>query len=344
MHLDNQTNWSAQTQPGWLRNGQLCHSVVVKISARFELDGSITPLPQAVELASGDQYIDESEDRSLACANDLVPFKQGFEWLLTGQVQVAEGRTAQNVTLAWVRNGQPLQEKTLALFGPRQWQKTWVGIVPSEPEPLTDIPLQWELAYGGQDDSGDEVLAENPVGQGWCGKSRKAAIGQAMPQIEQQPLLLRAGQRRTPGGFGPVAPHWAPRQAGFSSLDAEALSHGESPYQPQTPADLYNAAPQDQRLEQSPLAGDAVLLKGFYREAPNLVLTLPTVTPLVFCRADSSRATRLALQWDTLLIDTTEQRLDWVFRGALPMAAVPEEACLVVTDPNVEPEAAVHYG
>ncbi|MCH8530901.1 MAG: DUF2169 domain-containing protein [Saccharospirillum sp.] len=344
MHLDNHSNWSAQTQPGWLRNGQLSHIVVVKASAQFDLGGRITALPQATDLASGDQYHDESEERSLACANEMVPFKQGFEWLLTGQVQAAEGRTAQNVTVAWQRGGQCLQQKTLTLFGPRLWQKSWAGIVPGDPEPLTDIPLQWELAYGGQFESTEEVLAENPVGQGWYGKHKKAAIGQPMPQIEQEPLLVRAGQQRTPGGFGPLAPHWAPRQKAFTRLDVEALCQGANPYQAQTPADLYNAAPLDQRLEHPPEAGDRLQLKGFYRDEPLLELALPALMPLVFCRLDTTRATRIAMQWDTLLIDTTEQRLDWVFRGAIPVAEAQEQATLVVTDPNAEPEAESNHG
>lgn len=344
MNLDNQSRGSALFQPGWLFDGQLSQIVVVKFSARFDLDGSITPLDNAAELASGDQYHEDSEARSLACANDMVPFKQGFEWLLTGQAQAAEERTAQNVAVTWMRNGQPLQEKSLALFGPRTWQKSWAGIVPSEPELLADLPLQWELAYGGQDDSNDEVLTENPVGQGWFSKSRKTAIGQAMPQIEQQPLLLRAGQTRTPAGFGPVAPHWAPRQAGFSSLDAEAPLHGANPYTTRTPADLYNAAPKDQRMAQAPETGDTLLLSGFYRDAPNLVLTLPTPTPMVFHRSDRSRGKRLTMQWDTLLIDTTEQRLDWVYRGALPMAVAGESTQVVVTDLDAETEATAQHG
>lgn len=343
MHLDNHSKASALFQPGWLLDGQLIQIVAVKFSARFELDGNIIPLDQSADLASGDRYHDDSDTRSLAHANDMVPFKQGFEWLLTGQAQAIAKHRVQDLAVTWMRNGQLQQQKKITLFGTRMWKKSWAGITPGEPSQLADTPLQWELAYGGQFENTEEVLAENPVGQGWFGKQKQKAIGQAMPQIEQQPLLMRAGQKRHPAGFGPIAPHWVPRQAGFLTLNTEASIHGASPYTTKTPADLYNAAPKDQRMEQAPQTGDTLLLSGFYRKAPSLTLTLPTFTPLVFHRSGTSQSKRLTMHWDTLLIDTTEQRLDWVFRGVLPMAAAAENTQIVVNQINVERGAAADY-
>lgn len=160
-----------------------------------------------------------------------------------------------------------------------------------------------------------------------------------MPQIEQEPLITFVTHRRKPAGFAPLAPHWEPRIAAFKTLDADS-AEGLCPYSSNTPATLYNCPPEDQQLPEPPRQGDRLQLKGWYDDAPWLDLALPEPgleARIVPNQGDSRRVRRLEPIWDTLVIDTTEQRLDLIFRLGIPDTKALAGAQLVLSSAP-EPE------
>jgi Uncharacterized protein conserved in bacteria (DUF2169) len=106
----------------------------------------------------------------------------------------------------------------LAVFGARRWRKALSGApAPSEPEPLEDLPLAWEHAFGGSFDQppgldlatglpspgGRVAFPLNPGGTGFYADV-KAAIDGALPRVELADQLIQQWtDRPEPGGFAP---------------------------------------------------------------------------------------------------------------------------------------------
>ena len=67
-------------------------------------------------------------------------------------------------------------EKKAVVFGRRQWRKSFFGTASiTKPEPFESVPLLYENAFGGRDETPDKVKhhAEercNPVGRGFRAK------------------------------------------------------------------------------------------------------------------------------------------------------------------------------
>jgi uncharacterized protein YjbI with pentapeptide repeats/gas vesicle protein len=79
------------------------------------------------------------------------------------------------------------QEKSLYVFGPR----TWGVIGASKPEPITEMPIDWEHAFGGPD------FEVNTKGTGYKTDT--------LPCVENpQHLITGKGQTPVPAGFAPV--------------------------------------------------------------------------------------------------------------------------------------------
>jgi hypothetical protein len=110
--------------------------------------------------------------------------------------------------------------KTLLVHGDRRWVKNAGKLVPSAAAPYDELPLSWELAFGGHVElppgpfgprklphpGGRFAHPHNPVGRGFCVDERNAE-GALLPNIEldTQPMRCPTDQP-FPGGIAPC-PH-----------------------------------------------------------------------------------------------------------------------------------------
>jgi hypothetical protein len=105
---------------------------------------------------------EERAGSSIRLPSDLAAVKPGTEILLVGHARhpaaYADARWV-DVTLA-IEGDKPLLQKSLRVFGPRQWHERNGAMVPGDPAPYRETPLRWEWAFGG---SGE---ARNPIGRG----------------------------------------------------------------------------------------------------------------------------------------------------------------------------------
>lgn len=75
---------------------------------------------------------------------DMVPWKKSVDVYVLGKA-----RSERPVeSLACSVSVGPLQ-RSFRVVGDRVWQRTPEGLVPSRPQPFTEMPVTWERAFGG---------------------------------------------------------------------------------------------------------------------------------------------------------------------------------------------------
>jgi hypothetical protein len=340
LDIDNRTPWSAGLYPGWSRDRQRQMTLVVKAGYAFDKRGRLVPRPHPL-IEEVDRYRGKADRSSLAAACETVPFKAGAELLLCGTARPSRaGSTVALVEVGLRLAGDRSWKKTLTVYGERRWEMTLLGPAVSAPQPLRDLPLCYEHAFGGCDRHDDQkVFSANPVGKGYSDRGWRLK-GLELPQIESgPPFITSPGSRPEPAGFGPLAPFWAQRRQAFAALDLEAAGYGGSPFAENAAVDMHNCAPSDQRFD-NPFAGGEVLhLKGLIEgaQAPDgVILHLPRLRPQFTLEAGESRQV-LTARCDTLLIDCDRRELSLLYRGAIPFGLLDRPGGRVlVRDPDAE--------
>jgi hypothetical protein len=100
------------------------------------------------EIELADRYSGEPGESSILVASDLCIAKPGTDLVLTGTVRPRKSERELDI-LFQVGS----QRRTFRIFGPRFWRRTLGFSRISEPEPLKEVPLLWENAFGGADDT-----------------------------------------------------------------------------------------------------------------------------------------------------------------------------------------------
>ncbi|ALC17962.1 hypothetical protein DSOUD_3242 [Desulfuromonas soudanensis] len=338
--LDNPTPWAAGLYPGWSRDRQRQLTLVVKAGFSFDARGRLAPLALP-PIEEADRYRGAADRSSLAAACETVPFKAGAELLLSGTARpLRPGNTGTEIEVGLRLSDGCYWKKTLAVFGERRWELSLLRPVVSAPQPLLNLPLCYEHAFGGCDRHDEKmVFSANPVGKGYSGKGWRLK-GLELPQIESGPKFIASpGSRPQPAGFGPIAPFWEPRSRVSAALDLEAAARAGSPFAANAPADMYNAAPLDQRFDRPFSGGEALSLKGLIEgaSAPEGVrLELPRLRPQLTLAAGETRQ-RLTAVCDTLLVDGDRRQLFLLFRAAIPFSLkAPAGGWVLVREPDAE--------
>ncbi|WP_147305509.1 DUF2169 domain-containing protein [Alkalilimnicola ehrlichii] len=276
----------------------------------------------------------------MSAASEMVPFKAGAEFLLSGTAHPPKaGVRAMEVEAALRFNDGSQWRKTLLIAGERQWKKNLLGAAPTDAKALGPLPLRYEHAFGGVDDKRDKVDKRNPVGRGFAHRGR-VEPGQPLPQIERGPrFIVRPTEQPEPAGYGPIPSHWQPRLEEQKGFDLKALEDGHCPYPRNVSASLFNCAPKDQRFPQAFQGGEQLSLRGFFPDHPGAVeLELPQPTPEAFLVIDN-RWQPLTLQCDTLQVDTDAGELYLVWRVGIPWpVSDPREAWVLVQAPHSQAE------
>src|SRR5262249_36401841 len=104
-------------------------------------------------------------------------------------------------------------KKLLRVFGTRVWYKGVAGLSLTPPDRVTSLPVRWEFAYGGYDDSDPEKPLEeprNPVGRG-VARNRSSLVDKPGPNVEDPTnLIVNEKSAPAPAGVGALGRHWMP--------------------------------------------------------------------------------------------------------------------------------------
>jgi uncharacterized protein YjbI with pentapeptide repeats len=153
-------------------------------------------------------------------------------------------------------------KKTLLVFGERYWSNG----VASQPEPFSNMPIDWQHAYGGSD------YPLNPLGKG---RSKTAGL-QWLPNIEYpHERILRPDQQITPAAFGLRDVTHPERVALQGTYDGSYLKEHSPGFVPDMNWNYFNLAPQDQWLPKGLVGDEGFRIENMHPTKPVLVGALP---------------------------------------------------------------------
>jgi hypothetical protein len=294
--------------------------LVTVIKQRFQLTPKGQPerVPGAkVNVADLPWDEDAPETSSSKLPSDLCLFKPSTDVIVAGSALAKGGARVRELDVG-LRVG-PIK-KVLRVFGPRVWYRGLTGIVLSDPEPFAELPLRWEYAWGGRDESDPKKPLEesrNPVGRG-VARDPATLLQKPGPAIEDVAHLVSTSRSSPPpAGVGPIGRHWLPRKK-FAGTYDEAWKKTRMPL---PPADLdprfEQAAPPDQIAPAYLRGGEPVGMHNLCAEGP-LVFELPRLAFFVGGRLDGKLVEHRTAM-DTLVLFPGEKAFEMTWRATVPV-------------------------
>ncbi|HYO52640.1 DUF2169 domain-containing protein [Archangium sp.] len=226
---------------------------VVAVKGTFQTNarGEMTLAPEQRPLVTTDEHYGDPASTSVRYECDFALEKPLTDVLVVGKAVAPGGQRVKKLPVRLEVQG---RNKDLMVYGERRWVRSLWGVVATDPLPFLDMPLTFDRAFGGQDDSlgPDRVAIEprNLVGIGFHPHRSAAQIASTLvPNVE---LLGRSisspRDRHEPAGFGCVGRAWQPRVAHAGTYD-ERWRDERAPF---LPADFdsryYQCAPADQQF------------------------------------------------------------------------------------------------
>jgi hypothetical protein len=252
--------------------------------------------------------------------SDFARRKPLCDVLVVGNAYAPEGRATSRCKVG-IRLGQ--WQKLFDVVGDRTWRLRVATVGPSEPEPFVTMPVTYDRAFGGIDDSdpgAPDAYRHNPVGRGY-GKRRSAArlVGRPLPNTEEsdEPVVSAWGEYR-PMSLGPVHRSWQPRLALAGTYDQKWLDDVFPFLPPDFDDRHYQAAPDDQQI-QPPGGGEELVLVNLGVPG-RLAFRLPAnlEMPMAFFLRDGEPEFVRAML-DTVIVAPDDRRLYIVWRYARPL-------------------------
>ncbi|EYF08058.1 DUF2169 family type VI secretion system accessory protein [Chondromyces apiculatus] len=286
------------------RPGAWALTVVCK--ATYALEPGESFLAQEQEAPyQGDIHWEDDDRRSLRLASDFAPFKRRADVILVGHAYAPGRRPVKSLVTRLVVGD---VDKAITVFGDRSF--TFSGEL-LEPLPYAQMPLVWERAGRGAD-------ATNPVGVPQ--EMLASGLGRLVVPNLQLPEVYVSSRRDViePVCFGPIAPGW-PGRARKLHWYASGWNHArwyEQPLPHDVDAAYFNAAPQDQQLDEI-RPDERIMLENLHPDHPRLVTNLRPLVPRALVAWGSRAPEERWLRCDTMWIDTDRGTCSLTWRGYL---------------------------
>ncbi len=187
-------DWLTRIAPGNAPDGSPILSVLAKRTFKFANGKAATVDEEQLDFIEADEFWGQGNPASdaLRLESDLVAYKPMTDVILIGKAHVPGGKKIGQLDVG-VQVGQG--RKIARVFGDRKAYVTGTGLAFTEPEPFSEMPLDFSRAYGGQDVKSDPGFAwsylKNPVGRGFVVKNTPQAIQDLLlPNLEDPQRLL----------------------------------------------------------------------------------------------------------------------------------------------------------
>lgn len=318
-------------------NDQIFHVMVARLTydmQRADDQGLLLLAEAQTPLTESDRHYGAINRSSLIEESDYAPYKPRCDILFAHALaHTPTGKPAARWPIG-VRIG--AWQKRLAVTGPRLLERTRLGWKLGEPEPVTQVPIRYERAWGGtcqwprdvpEDDAQLLVREErNPIGCGfadkaWLKKSRVADVDGPQIELFGQPFDEKAAnaQRYPVAGLGAIGRWWSPRAELAGTYDAA----WKQTRWPRLPLDFdfgyWNCAPADQQIDY-PAGGEQVVLIGLH-EGGEVRFRLPRPILKLLLNLESGVPLFKPLPIDTLIFDMRALQLIVVQRALVSAAA-----------------------
>jgi uncharacterized protein YjbI with pentapeptide repeats len=287
-------------------------SLTILVKGTFDLvpDGPARLRPES-DLPIGDLHVDDDVQKSVAYASDFAVLKPKADVTAVGHAHAPGGSSPAAQVVFRFGAGKNRFERTLVVFGDRQWQRSIVALAPTAPKPFERMPLVYERAFGGP------AYDRNPLGVGHQAAAGADGIAR-LPNVELPGARVTSpGDTPPPASFAPIPVAWKERWSKLGTYD-RAWFKARWPYFPE---DFdwahFQSAPAPQQLDH--LGGDEPYeLAGMHPEHPSLRGRLPGVRARVFLQRTKEHGgtfTEVSLVLDTAAFDVDALKLNLVWRG-----------------------------
>lgn len=304
--------------------GRRFHDVVVVKGSFSFADGVLDPRggPGPIALADVYRAPERAPCTSVATAGDLVLYKPAADVFVTGAARPPAGRPATRWDAAVVVRDRHRTLASLALevTGPRRWEhRAMRGLALSDPEAAHEVPVQYELAYGGgyphrRDPERFVLHAPNPSGTGFFdvdALDRDTPIAGPQWQTPDAPVS-KPNVARPLAGFGPIARSWESRVRFAGTYDGawreRVRLEAEAGLPPDYAADFdlrfFQCAHPSLTVDRHLRGDERIGLRGLVGAESDVLLDLPGVGVVAELEGPGGTAPR------SLLLDTVHVDLD----------------------------------
>lgn len=238
--------------------------------------------------------------------------KSRAEYLVTGRAFQTGGVQCPACTVQ-IQMGE--LEKKLYVLGNRYWLSKRDH---TEPEPFTEMPVKWEMAFGGAG------FDQNPLGKGFAPIETECGKLHPLPNIEMPGQLISSIQDRPePAGLGPIDFVWPQRFSKVGTYDTQWLKERFPGFAQDMDWSIFNIAPEDQQ-QQEPFRGDELfVVKGMHPERPRLEGRLPGISARCFvnqCVTDGGSFNEVKMRLTTVWLFPHAERYLLIFHGTHEIA------------------------
>lgn len=320
LEIKNRTPFKAALVPHLDHHGKDSATLVVK--ATFVCRAPHEPAVLAEEqrpIIRADAHYGEPGKSSILFEADTSPPKQGVDVVVVGNAYTSARGTSADVEL---RLG--TVEKRVRVFGERHAVRSGSTFRWSEPAAFDRMPIVWERAFGGQDDSHPDpkhhaFCEQNPIGVGFVASETSRDLeGARAPNIELAGAETSGPlDRPPPAGLGFLGRHWLPRRSYAGTYD-DAWRKTRAPFLPSDfDVRFYNGAAADQ-IARAPLQGNEPL------SATSVLPGGGTLTTALPSRKIAVRASIKGSELDcpaaidTIVLDAETRSLILTFRATIP--------------------------
>jgi len=298
--------------------------LVVAIKGTFTIPKSGEQLQIAedqVPLIEADVFTGEPGFSAPIYESDYAPLKPKCDVILNGSAYAPDGRPAVKVPVS-LQIGPIL--KSFYVVGHRVWQKNFTGFGPTSSAPFTKMPISYDNAFGGVDDTHEKpqkhkACSTNPAGVGFHSNLENELVeGKPLPNTEEpnNPVTKPKGNYQ-PMAFSPIGRAWQPRALLAGTYDQDWIDNIFPFLPPDFKDDYYQSAPTDQQMPY-PKGGEKVKLTNLTPDG-HTVFTLPDLTmPVTFYFKNIEEKETSAVV-DTIVIEPDESRIMLTWRSSVPL-------------------------
>ncbi|NKI94699.1 DUF2169 domain-containing protein [Rhizobacter sp. SG703] len=305
---------------GFRRDGRELLVVIVKATYALPDHGGEAQLHAGqVPLVEADRFSGEPGASAPLHESDYAHGKPACDVLLLGSAHAPGGRPTTHCGVG-LKVGSLV--KQFKVVGPRHWQKRLVGATRSAPQYFSQLPISYDVAFGGTDrtDEADgriHAYEENPVGRGYWHRLQHID-GQPLPSTEalDEDVDSPDGRYR-PQAFSPIGRSWLPRRRHAGTYDQDWIEN-TAPLWPDDFDERYFQAAAPDQVMPWPQGGEEVVLKNLTPDGLRRFALPRRAMPVTFIPHRGHDVTREA-SIDTLVFEPDEGRFSLTWRVALPL-------------------------
>lgn len=334
MDLLNATKMQAGYTMGMQPDGRELLVVAVKGTFTIPQNGEKPQLAEEqVPLIEADVFRGDPGFSASLYESDYPPRKPRCDVLLNASAYAPGGKPATKVLVS-LKVGSI--SKSFYVVGSRFWKKGLISISASRPKPFTVIPISYDKAFGGVDNthknpSKHKAYLLNPIGVGFHDNLKMEFVeGKPLPNTEEpnKPVTKPNGKYR-PMAFGPVGRGWQPRYKLAGTYDQNWIDT----VFPFLPADFndayYQSAPIDQQIDYL-RGGEEVVLSNLTPQGHTRFQIPQVIMPVAFFlkKGETHKTQGVA---DTLVLEPDAGRFMITWRAGLPLKKNMFEVVQVLT-------------